>query len=1003
MTYRADLPVPSLVLAPGYLQFDKDHPAQSGTMTVYNPSRVEVDNVVVDGGNTPGVHLTLSYRDPASGSVVTGTAVTIPAMPALSSARIHYDGVADCPSGSGVLTGHITAHGVYLYAPPAPAISIGGAAGDQFFGSAAADMAITPTLSNSGQATMANIRMAVDASGGLPIDAPARLGDLAPLDAEDAPFALHTTGLGAGVYTATVTIAADDTPTSRLVFTATVDGTGNVTVSDDFLQGVAKTNAAGVDAQPAQVADESCAPPPPNTPPPPAPPAPPTVDFGPDGLVISYDSGPSGGEPVSIPPLPGVAVPPPPQPSINEVVQLTIPQRTTLERQGFDANLKLTNIAADPLQNVGVTITVQDATGSDQTNLFAITPPKTTGYAAGGGLGAIPVGGAADNDWTLVPSPGAGGTDAAGTDYSVTATYRYTVRGEPVEETTQPYTITVYPMPQLHVSYIIPHYVQAYQPFMLKVLVQNTGAGPAHNLTIASRQPQIVSNVSHALVGVSVIKACPPHGDIPVGGIVAGCWIMQADADGQVQAFSAAYQEEPYQGVRLSPLIVSEQAFVEENAPLPSDLGATGDGSGASSDGSGDIGPPDTQIMGPGTGSGASPLCQSGLYPVNCATGDFWHSFSDLAVPGRGIPLDFTRTYNALEAARDGPLGYGWTDSYSMTLTRDASRAVTAHEEGGSAVTFTPSGDGTFSGADCEAPYGVEASLVSNGDGTMTLTRHGGDQYTFDTPAGPGAGAGTGRLLRQTDRNGYVTRLDYDAGGRLATVTDPAGRGRRGRRGRGEHGNARRHRQCGQREYPCRSRRRGCAGPRSWDSRACRARGSGAGEGVVVRRPRARRGRAPRRHGAGQWRPGRTSTPRVEQRRAGGRRPRRRRRPPRRRPPRRTSQRPRPWTTARRGRGWTSSPTPARGGRTARASRPPCIMRGRSATTTWPTTRRASRSSVPASRSTARGNSTSASRPCRSTAAPRPSSTSMGAASAPARRCIRARSSRPGDTRLRCA
>src|SRR5262249_55266639 len=36
--------------------------------------------------------------------------------------------------------------------------------------------------------------------------------------------------------------------------------------------------------------------------------------------------------------------------------------------------------------------------------------------------------------------------------------------------------------------------------------------------------------------------------------------------------------------------------------------------------------------------------CSSGD-PVNCATGAFWHTFTDARVPGLGVPLDFTRTY----------------------------------------------------------------------------------------------------------------------------------------------------------------------------------------------------------------------------------------------------------------------------------------------------------------------------------------------------------------------
>jgi hypothetical protein len=46
--------------------------------------------------------------------------------------------------------------------------------------------------------------------------------------------------------------------------------------------------------------------------------------------------------------------------------------------------------------------------------------------------------------------------------------------------------------------------------------------------------------------------------------------------------------------------------------------------------------------------------------PVNCATGTFWHTFNDLSVPGRGVPLSFARPYTSAAASVDGRLGYGW-------------------------------------------------------------------------------------------------------------------------------------------------------------------------------------------------------------------------------------------------------------------------------------------------------------------------------------------------------
>jgi RHS repeat-associated protein len=149
--------------------------------------------------------------------------------------------------------------------------------------------------------------------------------------------------------------------------------------------------------------------------------------------------------------------------------------------------------------------------------------------------------------------------------------------------------------------------------------------------------------------------------------------------------------------------------------------------------------------------------------PVNCATGTFWHQWDDLRVPGRGVPLDFQRTYSSAAAATDGPLGFGWTDSYNMSLAVDqASGNVTISQENGSTVTFNPNGSGGY----VAAPR-VLAKLVKNGDGTYTFTRNADlVHYTFSA---------AGQLLKEVDRNGYTTTLGY-SGSQLTSVTDPAGR-----------------------------------------------------------------------------------------------------------------------------------------------------------------------------------------------------------------------------------
>jgi len=148
--------------------------------------------------------------------------------------------------------------------------------------------------------------------------------------------------------------------------------------------------------------------------------------------------------------------------------------------------------------------------------------------------------------------------------------------------------------------------------------------------------------------------------------------------------------------------------------------------------------------------------------PVNCATGNFFHQFTDFTVPGRGVPLSLLRSYSSAAAASDGPFGFGWTDSYNMSLTTNNTGDVTISQEDGSTITFAPDGSGGFT-----APPRVFATLAENGDGSFTLTRQRTQvQYTFSA---------AGQLTSEVDRNGYATKLAYD-NGNLTTVTDPAGR-----------------------------------------------------------------------------------------------------------------------------------------------------------------------------------------------------------------------------------
>lgn len=145
--------------------------------------------------------------------------------------------------------------------------------------------------------------------------------------------------------------------------------------------------------------------------------------------------------------------------------------------------------------------------------------------------------------------------------------------------------------------------------------------------------------------------------------------------------------------------------------------------------------------------------------PVNTLTGDFDHQHTDLAIPGKGVPLEFTRYYHSGSPALRS-LGHNWSHSYDAYLLI-ALGAATVFYPDGHASTFVLS-NGVY-----VARPGVYDTFAQNLDGTYTLTTH--DQVSYDFTA-------AGQLASIADRNGNTTELSYDGNGYLSRVTDAVGR-----------------------------------------------------------------------------------------------------------------------------------------------------------------------------------------------------------------------------------
>jgi RHS repeat-associated protein len=149
--------------------------------------------------------------------------------------------------------------------------------------------------------------------------------------------------------------------------------------------------------------------------------------------------------------------------------------------------------------------------------------------------------------------------------------------------------------------------------------------------------------------------------------------------------------------------------------------------------------------------------------PVNTATGDYWESFDDLSIDGRGPGLHMNRTYSSLaaESQEYSTMGYGWAFPYDMRVSIMPNGQTDVVNANGSRTTFNATATGY------SAPPRVLAKLVQNSDGSYVYTVRERTTYTFN-PAG--------KLTSITDLNGNKTTLSYNEAGRLQAATDGAGR-----------------------------------------------------------------------------------------------------------------------------------------------------------------------------------------------------------------------------------
>jgi uncharacterized protein (TIGR03437 family) len=131
----------------------------------------------------------------------------------------------------------------------------------------------------------------------------------------------------------------------------------------------------------------------------------------------------------------------------------------------------------------------------------------------------------------------------------------------------------------------------------------------------------------------------------------------------------------------------------------------------------------------------------------------------DLAMPARGVAPALRRDY-LLNSRFDGPLGFGWSHTFSMFADESPDGTVKIFGWDGTGIFFQRAADGAYT------PPKGEFGALRRTFGGLTYRTKSGTAYVFDS---------AGRLYRVQDRNSNTVSLSYDDFGRLHRVTDASG------------------------------------------------------------------------------------------------------------------------------------------------------------------------------------------------------------------------------------
>ncbi|MEV1247131.1 RHS repeat-associated core domain-containing protein [Nonomuraea sp. NPDC049750] len=163
-----------------------------------------------------------------------------------------------------------------------------------------------------------------------------------------------------------------------------------------------------------------------------------------------------------------------------------------------------------------------------------------------------------------------------------------------------------------------------------------------------------------------------------------------------------------------------------------------------------------TGIRQPSVGSQLATRDKSGQ-EFQAVSGNYTTTVVDASVATAGPALSVVRSYNSLDARRDGLFGAGWSTRFDMRVEAEPSTSLLVTYPDGRRLRFSPKGDGSFL-----PPPGMHATLAAVSGGGWKLMDKSSTVYHFN---------GQGRLTRIVDARGLAQELTYGSDGKLSKAT----------------------------------------------------------------------------------------------------------------------------------------------------------------------------------------------------------------------------------------